>query len=70
LRGTKYKIESNHINSYKIESDNLDLIDFVQVREHMQMLHEEKNELLVADWDPHAVPHATEYVTIHTYGVI
>ena len=46
------------------------MIDFVQVREHMQMLHEEKNELLVADWDPHAVPHATEYVTIHTYDVI
>lgn len=32
----------------------------------MQRLHEEKNELLVADWDPHAVPQATEYVTWFT----
>jgi hypothetical protein len=36
----------------------------------MQMLHEEKNELLVADWDPHAVPHATEYVTLSTLRFI
>jgi hypothetical protein len=27
-----------------------------RVREHMQRLHEEKNELLVADWDPHSNP--------------
>jgi hypothetical protein len=32
----------------------------IQVREHMQRLHEEKNELLVADWDPHSAPQATE----------
>ena len=32
----------------------------LQVREHMQRLHEEKNELLVADWDPHAASQATE----------
>ena len=31
-----------------------------QVREHMQRLHEEKNELLVADWDPHSQPGTTE----------
>ena len=32
----------------------------LQVREHMQRLHEEKNELLVADWDPHSQPGTTE----------
>jgi U1 small nuclear ribonucleoprotein len=31
-----------------------------RIREHMKKLHDEKNELLVADWDPHNNPHSTE----------